>query len=158
MSGHRRDGFSPIRPHQSFPVEENSQNTWSGLSLSFPSWLFVPHQRKKAHRASFLHNVRLSTGRAWAAISLWVKRRGGVGHNPHSSRAAPPGTSEISQKVIQASRTIANSHRFKQMTTEYIFFPLALNHCKTLLHVWSRVVKYFLGLTAQDGSSFGPIV
>lgn len=133
-------GFHQSR-HTNPSLQRRTSKTHGLEHPSFPSLFFVPHYREKAHRASFLHNVRLSRGRAWAATSLWVKRRGRVGRRPHSSTAALPGASEMSLKVIQASRNIATIHRFTWNSHGILFFfLLALNHWKALLHMWSRVV------------------
>lgn len=45
-SRHTRARFSLIQTHQSFPAEENFQNTWSGASL-FPKLIFCPPRQRE---------------------------------------------------------------------------------------------------------------
>lgn len=82
---------------------------------SFPSLIFVPCHRGKAHRASFLQGggIGLPTG-MWAGCRQGKschqplsKGNGKVGHSPYSPRAALPGASEMSLQIIQASKNTA---------------------------------------------------
>lgn len=82
MRRHRRAGFLPILPHQSFPIEENIQNTWSGLPL-FPKFIFCPPPKRGGTQSILLARCQAE------------HRQGMSCHQPLSegegkSRAQPP--------------------------------------------------------------------